>query len=386
MTSELDFSLKLSEPDGPFQGDMRLLYGVLEVHGGSEAGGLPSNLGFVIDTSDSMRIRLVTEKQFAELVKSGHAQEVMTDGIPAYQISSIPEEMISRLPRRIDFVADAMKAASDALRDSDYFSLIAFASQAQRLIEQTPGNKRTRLHQAALVLDALQLGDETQMDAGLALAFDEIQRLPGKDHASRLIVLTDGHTRNVNHCYEWAEKARQVGIKLTTMGIGSEFNEDLLIPLADLTGGNAYYIETPNMIDEVFRQELGSALHISYRNMEVKIHLEAGIEIRQAFRVMPELGDFEIGQDLGGSYSLLIGDYDPASPVALLLEFEIPAGKMGISRFARTMLTWDDPAGGIARQNLRKEILVHPSQKGSSYRDEEVIKVVEKAHAYQMGV
>jgi Ca-activated chloride channel family protein len=386
MTSELDFSLKLAFPDEPLHGDMHLLYGLLEVYGGSGAGVLPSNLGFVIDTSDSMRIRLVTETQFAQLVKSGHAQEVMTDGIPAYQISSIPDEMISKLPRRIDFVADALKAASDVLRDNDYFSLIAFASQAQRLIEQTPGKMRARLRQAALILDSLKLGDETQMDEGLAMAFEEVRRLPGKDYASRLILLTDGHTRNVDHCYEWAEKARQAGIKLTTMGIGSEFNEDLLIPLADLTGGNAYYIETPDKVDQVFTQELGSALHISYRNMEVKVNLAAGIKIRQVFRVMPELGNFEIGQDMRGSYSLLIGDYDPASPVALLLEFEIPEGKMGISRLAQTMLAWDDPAGGIARQNLRKEVVVNPSQKESSYRDETVIKIVEKVHSYQMGI
>ena len=62
------------------------------------------------------------------------------------------------------------------------------------------------MKQAALELESLQLGDETHMAEGLALAFSETQRSPGKEFSSRLIVLTDGHTRKVNECYAWAKQ------------------------------------------------------------------------------------------------------------------------------------------------------------------------------------
>lgn len=381
-----DLSFRVSTRVVPAGEGPRLVYGLVEINGGQGAAALPTNLGFLIDTSESMRIRLVTEKQFAELVKNGLAKEVMTDGVPAYQITAAPNEWMAQLPRRIDYVSDALRIASEMLRESDYFSLAAFASQAQVLIRQSSGKERVRLKQAALELESLQLGNETQMAEGLALAFSETQGAPGVQFSSRLIVLTDGHTRKVKECYTWAKHARKAGIKLTTMGIGNEFNEDLLIPLADISGGNAYYIESPDKLCAAFEQELGVALHISYRNMEVKLHLMDGVQLRRVYRVLPELGDFDQGPEMDGSYSLLLGDYAPNSPVALLLELVVQAGQPGSYRLAQTMLAWDDPDLEGGRQRLRKDVMIERSDTLTIHLDEHVMDMVEKVGAYKIGI
>jgi len=223
------------------------------------------------------------------------------------------------------------------------------------------------------------------MAEGLALAFSETQRFPGKEFSSRLVVLTDGHTRKVNECYAWAKQARKAGIKLTTMGIGNEFNEELLIPLADLTGGNAYYIETPDKLCPAFEQELGLALHISYRNMEVKLQLMEGVHLRRVYRVLPELGEFDQGPEMDGSYSLLLGDYDPYSPVAFLLELVIQPGPAGSYRLAQTMLAWDDPNPEQGRQRLRKDVMIERSDSMTACLDDHVMDMVEKVGAFKLG-
>jgi len=78
----------------PVTGQRRLIYVLVDISGGEGADSLPSNLSFLLDTSDSMRIRLVTDEQFSELAKNGLAQEVMTDGVPAYQIKSLINNLI----------------------------------------------------------------------------------------------------------------------------------------------------------------------------------------------------------------------------------------------------------------------------------------------------
>jgi Ca-activated chloride channel family protein len=240
MSASLNLACSLSAKVIPTGDGPRLVYLLIDITGGETAGAIPSDLGFIIDTSESMRIRLVTDEQFTDLVKKGKAQEVMTDGVPAYQITAISDEQVTKFPRRIDFVVDALMVASEFLRPVDYFSVVAFAGWAQKMIPSTSGKERDRLKQAAREMEYLRLGDGTQMAEGLALAFSEMQSQSNKDYASRMILLTDGHTLNVNECYEWARKARGNGYKLSTMGIGAEFNEDLLIPLADITKGNAY--------------------------------------------------------------------------------------------------------------------------------------------------
>ena len=369
----------------------RLVYLLVEITGGEGAGTLPSNLGFIIDTSDSMRIRLVTDKQFAELVKKGQAQEVMTDGVPAYQITAISDEQIAHYPRRIDYVSEALAIAGEFLRPVDCFSLVAFAGWAHCVIPSVAGKERARLQQAAREMEYLRLGDGTHMAEGMALSFAELQRQPSRSYAGRMILLTDGHTLNVNECYDWAGKARKAGYKLTTMGIGAEFNEDLLIPLADQTGGAAYYIETPEQIPDAFRKELGAALRISYRNVEVKLQLPNGVELRRVYRALPEISTFDHGPNLGGkeqadsSYALLVGDYDPAAPVALLAELIIPPWPTGTYRLVQAMLTWDDPTGGGIRANVRQEVVAEISSVVTARLDEHVMNVVEKVGAFKMG-
>ena len=45
---------------------------------------------------------------------------------------------------------------------------------------------------------------------------------------TRLIVLTDGYTKDEDLCRQLARQARAAGIAVSTMGIGTDFNERLL--------------------------------------------------------------------------------------------------------------------------------------------------------------
>ncbi len=369
----------------PVTGQRRLIYVLVDISGGEGADSLPSNLSFLLDTSDSMRIRLVTDEQFSELAKNGLAQEVMTDGVPAYQIKSVSNEMINQFPRRIDYVSQALKVVGDFLRPVDYFNVVAYASRSQILIPPTLGKERKRLQQTARELEYLKLGDETHLAEGMALALRELRQASDRQYAPRLVLLTDGYTRNVKECFELARQARKSGIKLSTMGIGIDFNEELLISLADLTGGNAYFIETPEQLPEAFRKELGAALRISYRNVEVKVLLAQGVELRRVHRVLPELSDFDKGSDTDDSSSLWLGDYDPASPQSLLLELVIPPLNAGSHPLAQLLLVWDDPKGELVRQSERGHLDVLLSSQTTAFIDERVLDIIEKVGAFRMG-
>jgi Ca-activated chloride channel family protein len=148
--------------------------------------------------------------------------------------------------------------------------------------------------------------------------------------------------------------------------------------------------------------------------VEVKIQLSNGVELRKVYRALPEISDFDQGLNLGGedhdsSYSLLVGDYDPATPVALLLELIVPSLPEGNHRLAQALLAWEKPivessrrvegesvidkAGpigssqpdGMGRENLRQEITVRASSVETARLNERVMNIVEKVGAYRMG-
>jgi Ca-activated chloride channel family protein len=372
-------------------GQPRLVHLLLEVSGGSQGESLPMNLGLVVDVSESMHIRLVSDVQFRELASQGLAQEIITDGVPAWQINSAPPDLVNQLPRRIDYLRTALVKMADYLSAADRFSLVAFAGRSQVILPTIGGTERNRLLQTASSLEYLSLGDGTQMDEGLRLGLEELQRLPeaddGKARASRLILLTDGHTRGVEQCYALAQKAHQLGLPISTLGLGTEFNEDLLIPLADLTGGRAYYIEKPEQIEPAFDKELGAARAVRFRNVEIKLRFPVGVELRQAHRVLPELGLFDPGPNQAGSYALLLGNYDPSAPPTLLIELLLPAWQSGSYRLAQALLAWDDPQGGLARASLRQDVVIQVNSNAQSNQaaSQRVMNIIEKVSAFRLG-
>ncbi len=389
MATPLTLTATLSSPVIPVTGQIRMVYALLELGGGAGPDALPVNLSLVLDASDSMRIRLVSDEQFRQLAQKGQAVEILTDGVPAYQIANVSPEMVSGFPRRIDYVRQALREVSEHLRGMDSFSVTAFASQAMTLIPKTSGRERTRLYGVADQLDWLNLGDETQMADGLSTGLDDLHPGENDGAANRMIVLTDGFTRNAQQCYDLAQRARQAGVTLSTMGVGAEFNEELLIPLADATGGNAYYIETPEKIPEAFKNELGTALAVTCHNLEIKVQLTPGVELRKVQRVLPLIGDFDAGPNDGGSYSLFLGDYDPSLPPALLLELVIPPWQAETYRLAQLLLGWDDPEQSAERlaprSTVRGELAVQLSASGEEQRVGRVFNIVEKVGAFKLG-
>ena len=109
------------------------------------------------------------------------------------------------------------------------------------------------------------------------------------------------------------------------------------------------------------------------------------MELRRVYRVLPELSLFDPGPNMEGSYALLLGDYDPGAPVALLLEVILPPWKAGVYRLAQALLAWDDPTSQPERQNLRQDITIEIAAGAPGSLDERVMNVVEKVGAFKMG-
>ena len=376
----------IATPSLPFTGEPRLVYVLFELRGNQTNQQLPVDIALVIDCSESMRIRLVNDEQFADLVRTGQVREVMTDGVPAFQISSVSNPIIEKYPRRLDYVIQALRIASKFLRPIDRFSLVAFADRSHTLIPSSLGSERSRLIQASRELEYLKLGDGTNIASGIASAFAQLSSIHDQPFTKRIILLTDGHTRHVRDCYDWAQRARQEGLPLTTMGVGSEFNEELLIPLADVTGGNAYYIENPDQIPNAFRQELGVAFRINLHNVRVNLNLANGVTIRNAYQVSPELGPFDRINFSNGNFQFLLGDYDPDLPPALLLEFLTPAWNSGSHRLISSQLVWENPDHSDPSSGQIHELLIHVQDEPPEYKDLRVINIVERVAAYKLGM
>ena len=352
-----DLHITLNRPTYPATGHPQLLYVLLEPRLPRRGASAPVNLGLVIDVSASMRIPLLTPGQFEELAGQGLVHEVIADGIPVWQFENVTTASLKRYPRPIDYVADALKVVLEQARPSDRLSLVAFAARAETVLPLTPGKEKRRLKPIIQSVGALNLGDDTYMGAGMALSFQELQRGAAPEYATRMILLTDGFTRDHATCLAWTAQAAEAGHTISTLGLGTEFNEDLLIPMAERTGGRAHFVADPGQLPAIFRAELAAAQAVGFRRAELKLHLTPGVELRRITRVKPALAHVNPGPNAEGSYSIALGDIEWDAPPALLLELIVPARAAGEYRLAQAVLS-SDPVGA-GRVTARADLVGH---------------------------
>lgn len=394
MAEKLSLDCHVNTPYVPITSRPRLVYVLLEVNDSADGVSFPVNLGLVVDVSESMHIRLATDSQFEELARAGVLKETLVDGVPAWQSTDVPRDVIDELPRKIDRVKDALQIAVEQLRPVDRFSLVAFAGQAVTLIPNTAGSQKRCLLKAIDKLDKLRLGDETYIAPGIALGFEDLRQHASSDLVDRLLVLTDGFAFDEKKCRAWAVRARRNRIPISTMGLGGEFNEELMIPIADRTGGEAYLLEKPDDIPPAFARELQRAQSVCYRNLELKLRPTRRVEIRAAYRVRPSISPLKPVNG-GGSYSFPLGNLIVGEKLALLLELIVPPGlspvngsrrSPGMYRLAQALLAYDNPGGGAVGVKVREDVVVQymADAEQEIQTVSQVMRVVEAVSAYKL--
>ncbi|MEO5952896.1 MAG: VWA domain-containing protein, partial [Chloroflexia bacterium] len=102
------------------------------------------------------------------------------------------------------------------------------------------------------------------------------------NYLNRAILLSDG-LANVGiveptELEHHASELRNRGISTTTMGIGADFNEDLMERMAIKGGGHFYFIEHARQIPDYIQRELGEVLSTSARKVVVEIYIPAAVD------------------------------------------------------------------------------------------------------------
>ncbi len=306
----------------------QLGYALLSLHTSMGDHNRPTlHYALVIDASRSMRIPIVDERQFRDLVRTGGAQEILVDGVPVWQLTQpIPAEMRARTPGALDYTARALHTLSERLNPADAFTLIACAEQAEVLIAGARGIEQDVLIQGINRLTQIRLGQTTDLAQGIALGLAELahQRPQMERQNCHLLLLTDGFTQNRAACEALAHQAAAMGVLITTLGMGGQCEHDLLITLADLTGGRAIFLPDATAIPQALAQELVTDQPAYNQSASLNMRFSQDTRLRRATRIRPELTPLEPVYQTEREVSLNLGMLTETSPTILLLELLAP--------------------------------------------------------------
>jgi Ca-activated chloride channel homolog len=254
-------------------------------------------------------------------------------------------------------VKEAVKQVIDRLEPSDYVSVVIFDDTSQVVIPSMPANDPIGMKNA---IDQIRDAGGTTMSLGMIQGLNELRRWNIPHAINRMILLTDGVTYgDSDRCRQLARDAAANGIAIYPLGIGADWDEDLLDTIGQLSGGMpAEFIRDPSDALTIFQQQIQSAVDVAIRNATLTLRLPAGVSPKKAVKVLPIISD--LGQSVLSDRQVIIplGDLEKDKPQSVLIELMIDPRPAGLFRIAQAELTYDVPITGLTGESLRDDIKV----------------------------
>jgi Ca-activated chloride channel family protein len=231
---------------------------------------------------------------------------------------------------KIAKVKEAALMALEKLGPRDIVSVVAYNHLVEVLLPATKATDKGAIREA---IGRLHADGNTALFAGVSKGADELRKFLDKRRANRIILLSDGLANvgpsSTAELGELGASLIKEGISVTTIGYGTDYNEDLMTQLARRSDGNHAFVKEPADLARIFKCEFGDVLAVVAQEVLVKVQCADGI---RPLRFLGREGDIA-GQVGTVTLNQLLSEQEKY----LLLEVEVPAGQVNAVRDVATV-------------------------------------------------
>lgn len=276
--------------------------------------------------------------------------------------------------RKIDNVRDAARYILEHAGREDYVSVVVFSDRAEVLIPAQRGGGNG----AGRALDSLRAEGMTFLSAGMRLGVQEVMKHRSMETINKVLLLTDGetnaHPNDEQTCLQVAQEAKAQGIDFPCIGVGEDWNEDLLDRISDK---NWKWITSPDQIIPFFEDQLKELQATLFREVKVRLKPSAHVSIDGLWKARPQV--VRIAQPEQGE--VVLTDLRRDQPQSIVVAFKIRPVQPGTFRIARLEVSFTRP--GEPEQTLTADVVVtYTDNEGLlAAVNPEVMKLLERVFA-----
>ncbi|MBN1903354.1 VWA domain-containing protein [Candidatus Sumerlaeota bacterium] len=211
---------------------------------------------------------------------------------------------------------EASIMAIERLNRNDILSFVTYDTTVNVLIPATRISDKEEIFEQ---IRKIKAGSSTALFAGVSKGAHEVRKFLSEGYANRIVLLSDGLANvgpsSPDDLGNLGESLIKQGISVTTIGLGLDYNEDLLAKLALKSDGTHFFAKTAGDLEKVFDQEFGRALSIVAQELTIDIKCAPGI---RPVRVMGREYDVD-GQNVNVFINQLYADKEKWT----ILELEV---------------------------------------------------------------
>jgi len=272
-----------------------------------------------LDVGLGKPVLLAGQKQttFLKVALTGFQWKAPADRAPV-NIALVIDKSGSMTGRKIQKAKEAAIMAVDRLNSKDIVSVVAYDHNIRVLVPATKVSEKAAIRAG---INRLSAGGNTALFGGVSKGAAEVRKFLVKDRVSRVILISDGLANvgpsSPKQLGQLGSSLIKEGISVTTIGLGLDYNEDLMMALARKSDGNHYFAENATDLARIFKGELGDVLSVCAQEVTITIKCANGI---RPVRVLGRDADIT-----GQSVVTVLNQLYSGQEKYVVLEVEVPA-------------------------------------------------------------
>lgn len=164
---------------------------------------------------------------------------------------------------KIGYLREAAQMGVGLLAPTDSLSLIAYDDRITVLRPAGPVEDPDAINQ---LIGGLTPRGSTNLTGGMMAGVDQVKAWAERDRQdmpiNRVLLLSDGLANqgitDPDRIRARVRDAKAAGVRISTLGLGRDYDEDLMQMIAEQGGGAYYYIENPRQMGRIFEAELSA--------------------------------------------------------------------------------------------------------------------------------
>ena len=232
---------------------------------------------------------------------------------------------------RLPLIQSSLKLLVKELREQDNIAIVTYAGDSRIALPSISGSHKAEINAA---IDSLDAEGSTNGGAGLEMAYQQAAKGFIKGGINRILLATDGDFNvgidDPKSIESMVKKQRESGVTLSTFGVGnSNYNEAMMVRIADVGNGNYSYIDTLSEAQKVLNSEMRQMLITVAKDVKAQIEFNPAwvTEYRQIGYEKRQLRAEDFNND-----NVDAGDIGAGKHITLLFELTLKGQKASIDK------------------------------------------------------
>lgn len=276
-----------------------------------------------LDVSMATPTLLAGKKQIAYLKVglTGFDMEAANTRTPV-NVALVIDKSGSMSGDKIKKAREAAIMAVESLSEEDIISIIAYSDSASVLVPATKVSDRSTIRDG---INKLEANGSTALFAGVSKGAAEVRKFLDKNRVNRVILISDGQANigpdSAGELGDLGASLAKEGISVSTIGLGTGYNEDLMSKLASRSDGNHAFAENSDDMASIFKYEFGDLTSVVAQEIEIHIRCARGVRPVKVIGRTADISGLDVNLTLNQLYS--------KQEKYMILEVEVPEGEAG---------------------------------------------------------